>query len=243
MARRGRLAGILIVVAAAVMGCGRPSPSAPALTSDPIAVANDLRYACSGFPFDPAIAKEPGIAEAGIDDAAAALRAALVPGGLPDAGIAVPAAGWHLTGQDATSVEFVNFANGRVMYIRLERKASGEWGAAGWGDCQPEILLPDGLGVATWEPDPVEPAPGPKTTIFTALVTERACASGRSADGRIVGPRVLALEDRVLVVFGVRSRGGAQTCQGNPSSRVKVELGEELGDRELVDPALLFDPN
>ena len=227
-----------------VAGCGTASPSGPALTSNPAAVANDFRYACGGFPFDPSIADDLGIGEAGIDDLAAALRAALEPGGLPDAGIELPRAGWHQAGQDATSGEFVHFANGRVTYIRFQREIGAAWRATRWGDCQPEIILPDGLGVATWEPDPAEPAPGPRTTQFTALVTERACASGRSADGRILGPRVLSLEDRVIVVFGVRPLGGEfQECPGNPSSRITVDLGEPLGDRELVDPTLLFGPN
>ena len=230
-------------MAIALAACGGPTPSGPVATGDPIAVANDLRYACNVFPFDPAIARGAGNAEAGVDDLASTLRAALAPGGLPDDGIAMPAAGWHLTGQDATSAEFVNFANRRVAYIQFERVGSGEWRVSGWGNCQPQIVVQDGLGVATWIPDPAEPAPGPGSTSFMALVTERACASGRSADGRIVGPRVLLLEDRVLVVFAVRPRPGGQNCQGNPSSRVRVDLGEPLGDRELVDPALLFGPS
>jgi hypothetical protein len=33
-----------------------------------------------------------------------------------------------------------------------------------------------------------------------------------------------------------------RTCQGNPASRVRVDLGEPLGDRDLVDPSILFNP-
>jgi hypothetical protein len=32
---------------------------------------------------------------------------------------------------------------------------------------------------------------------------------------------------------------GGVTCQGNPSVPIRVELSEPLGDRVLVDPALL----
>ncbi len=67
------------------------------------------------------------------------------------------------------------------------------------------------------------------------LVTETACASGRPADGRILDPWVAVDETQVLVVFAVRAGTGAQTCQGNPSSRVRVDLGEPLGERQLLD--------
>jgi hypothetical protein len=40
----------------------------------------------------------------------------------------------------------------------------------------------------------------------------------------------------VLVVFAVRPLPGLTfTCQGNPSTRVPVDLGEALGDRQLLD--------
>jgi hypothetical protein len=68
---------------------------------------------------------------------------------------------------------------------------------------------------------------------------ERACASGRPADGRIVGPDVVGVNDLVLVTFAVRSLEGDQNCPSNPASRVTVDLGEPLGNRTLLDGGTL----
>jgi hypothetical protein len=77
--------------------------------------------------------------------------------------------------------------------------------------------------------------PGPTTQIFDALVTERACASGRNLTGRLVGPIVVPTADMVLVFFGVHPLPANQDCPGNPPTRVPVDLGQPLGSRELRD--------
>jgi hypothetical protein len=51
-----------------------------------------------------------------------------------------------------------------------------------------------------------------------------------------VGPDVLDGGSEVLVTFAVRPLDlGAATCQSNPPTRVKVDLGAPLGDRILLD--------
>ena len=68
---------------------------------------------------------------------------------------------------------------------------------------------------------------------------ERACASGRPADGRIVGPDVVGVNSLVLVTFAVRPLPGDQDCPSNPPSRVTVDLGEPLGTGTLLDGGTL----
>jgi hypothetical protein len=75
----------------------------------------------------------------------------------------------------------------------------------------------------------------PDTTEFVAMVTEAACASGQSSEGRVVGPDVSYTEDAVTVTFAVRPLSGAQECPGNPATRVAVRLDEPLGARVLLD--------
>lgn len=121
------------------------------------------------------------------------------------------------------------------MSVSLSNGAEG-WKVDGWGDCRLSLVLPPGIGLAEWLPDPDGPTPDAATRAFTALVTERSCASGQPSVGRVVGPAVRREEGRVLVVFGVRPLpGGIQTCQGNPPTPVVIDLGQPLGDRELVD--------
>ena len=89
-------------------------------------------------------------------------------------------------------------------------------------------------GPASWTFDPTETI-GPDTTAFTAMVTEVACASGRSSEDRIVGPTVEPTVDAVIVTFRVVPLAGNQDCPSNPPTRVRVELGEALGARRLFD--------
>jgi hypothetical protein len=73
------------------------------------------------------------------------------------------------------------------------------------------------------------------------LVSEHACTSGESAEGRI---EVVSLEesaDRVEVLLGVRPRGsGFASCQGVPGTPFTISLAEPLGDREVVDAGLVI---
>jgi hypothetical protein len=96
---------------------------------------------------------------------------------------------------------------------------------------------PPGEGQATWAL-PQDETIGPDTTSFTAFVTERACASGRSSEGRIVGPMIEYRADAVVVTFRVRGLGGVQSCPGNPATPVTVRLEEALGARTLLDGGL-----
>ncbi len=83
--------------------------------------------------------------------------------------------------------------------------------------------LPDGFNV------------GPETIEFFALVTERACASGQSSEGRIAEQQIDYLDASVVVTFRVRPLPGDQECPGNPATMVEVELDEPLGHRTLLD--------
>jgi hypothetical protein len=76
---------------------------------------------------------------------------------------------------------------------------------------------------------------GPHTIEFVAMVVESGCASGRSSEGRIVGPDIAYTDESVTVTFAVRQLGGSQDCRGNPPTPVAVRLSEPLGDRALLD--------
>lgn len=63
-------------------------------------------------------------------------------------------------------------------------------------------------------------------------VRERECASGRSADGRIVAD-VEYRSDSITISVGVRTLGGDQTCPSNPTTPFVVELEQPLADRAV----------
>lgn len=223
-----------IVVLASLAGCGASPGSAasPSATADSSVAEDDLRFSCGRFPFGAEIMTAPARHdEDALNPAADALRRHLALGG-PDIDF-LPDEGWTLAGMDAGLAEFVTVGGALGMKsVSVENKGGG-WKVSGWGDCRPTIVLADGLGAAEWAwGGPGDP--GPETRTFDALVTEMMCASGRSSEGRIVGPVIVPSAETVLVMFAVRSLGGG-TCPSNPSTRVTVDLGEPLGDRQLLD--------
>jgi hypothetical protein len=209
-----------------------PAPSPSGATGIRVVDPGDLRYTCESFAFDAGALARPANDELDDTPVAGALRAHLAQGG-PDIDL-LPDKGWRLTGQDGTSAEFVTLdADGpKVVVVAND---GGVWRVTGWGDCQPRRVLPAGLGEADWVLAPGQPAIGPDTGQFDALVTERSCASGQSSEGRIAGPDLFQAGGDLLVTFAVRPLPGDQTCPGNPATRVTVDLGEPLGDRRLRD--------
>ncbi len=112
----------------------------------------------------------------------------------------------------------------------------GTWLLMSSGPCSPRLVGDPDLGTA----DLVLAAePAAEATSIDLLVHERACASGRSAEGRI---EVVALEEtdqEVRIRIGVRPFPGGQDCQGNPRTPFTVELDAPLGDRTVVDASFV----
>jgi hypothetical protein len=175
-----------------------------------------------------------GTAQADPDSAAAALRAFLAE---PDPQeYFFPAVGWHRVLESSTQVLFMARGRGANPWMQVAFTGSGgTWTMDLYGACSPHIVLAEGLGTADWWLDPAQPRPGPKDRAFTALVLERACASGHSSDGRIAPPLVVYDADAITLTFGVRHRPGGQDCQGHPPGRFQVSLDEPLADRQLLD--------
>jgi hypothetical protein len=96
--------------------------------------------------------------------------------------------------------------------------------------------LPSGASPAVWLYDPDQPAPGPDTTSFKALVTEQACSGARDIRGLLLPPMIEYLEFQVTVSLYLEPLPpGAHECPGNPTTPFVIELAEPLGERRLVD--------
>jgi hypothetical protein len=235
------IAGLITLVVALLVGCTGPQPSGSlSTTAGPNTASGRIQFACGGAPsgFDAELLSTPGTAENGTDEVAPFLRAALAPGEID--GTMVPATGWHRIGRDNMLAQFANFETDQALVLEFRRTAGEGWELETLGICLPRPVLPDGARAATWVLDPGRLGPGPESTSFFALVTESACASGQRTDLRLLDPTVHPLEDRVYVLFAVQPLGGEGECPGDPPTSVTVQLGEPLGDRELVDPTTLF---
>jgi hypothetical protein len=93
----------------------------------------------------------------------------------------------------------------------------------------------DGVGApqpATWRVAPSADL-GPASRRVPVLVGEAACASGRTAEGRIEAAATYEA-DVVVIEIAVRPLGGSQDCQGNPATPYVVELTQPLGQREVA---------
>jgi hypothetical protein len=85
---------------------------------------------------------------------------------------------------------------------------------------------------ATWTIDPARP-PTADSSTFTALVMRAGCNGGQT--GQVLRPGIEVGDTEVIVTFTVERMEGVATCQGNDTVPYEVDLGEPLGDRQLVD--------
>lgn len=89
---------------------------------------------------------------------------------------------------------------------------------------------------AVWVLDPADPAPGPAARSFTALVNERACASGRGIKDLLLPPVIeYGPNDVVVSLYLEPLPAGVQDCQGTAPTRFVIQLAEPLDDRRLID--------
>lgn len=124
------------------------------------------------------------------------------------------------------------------------RFMSADWTSQGWtwsgasipGDC---VLVAepsdDGAAVVDWVLDPDAAPIGPATTVLELLATERDCASGQPMGDRLNEPEVTVTAEAVLIGLTTEPSAGDQTCQGNPSEPIQIELPEPLGQRRVSD--------
>lgn len=79
----------------------------------------------------------------------------------------------------------------------------------------------------------------PETRTLHLLVTETACASGQSPEGRILEPTIGYSANAISISINMRVFGGAVNCIGNAPYPLTVELSEPVGDRRLIEGASL----
>jgi hypothetical protein len=183
------------------------------------------------WPFDVSVTERPG-AIAGLNvvwQAAPCERHALLHvSGRSDEltiGIDVPAAATTCPGSSAHWV---------IVYLR--EPVSPEFVAASVRSVAPQAThLPSHeVGPAWWELA-VHERPTAESTSLDVVVYERACASGQSPEGRIVGPEIEYGVGVVSITFHVQQLSGAGDCQMAPGVPTTVQLSEPLGDRRIND--------
>ncbi|TNM64560.1 hypothetical protein FHN55_13670 [Streptomyces sp. NP160] len=112
-------------------------------------------------------------------------------------------------------------------------------GALGWEAPLSVHFQADDRDPKTTEPAvwflPAGFVPDPSATSVTVLVYEQGCTSGQGADGNTAPPEVDVTPTQVRIAVSTYIRKGDQGCPNHPTAPLAVELGEPLGDRQLVD--------
>jgi len=237
------------LAAVAVLGRERPEQGLPSAHSSPSVVESSsltdpasYRYSCGpGHSFSATLVDGAAVDPEQMPSASEALTRYLEGGSNEDL---LTADGWHLAGledRNATLISSVAYAPGggepyyRNAYLELE---AGRWRARNYGGCQPRIDV-EGFGPTEWWPDADAPLL-PTTTSFLVSVTERSCTSGASSEDRLRPPIIVYEADRIFVTFLVEPLPPrSYACIVNPSTEVRIELTEPIGDRELVDGGTL----
>ena len=82
----------------------------------------------------------------------------------------------------------------------------------------------------------LETAPSATERSFIAQVTRLGCNDGIT--GQVNTPDVQLSQTRIVITFTVeRATDGAHTCPGNAEVRYTVNVGEPIGNRQLIDGA------
>jgi hypothetical protein len=209
-------------------------PTPPSI--DP-ALAAGLSVTCGddrAFPAESVV--DQGGSESELDPASLALRQILT--GPDGAGLNLPSAGWHRVIRTPTETLFVALAllpaDSPWVMVSL-MNAAGTWTYDSAGACQMTVALAKGIGPATWWLDPAAGKPAADATSVAAIVLERSCASGASPDGRVLPPAIRSGASAISVLVAIRHRPGDQDCQGNPPLAIRLDLGETIGSRALLD--------
>ncbi|MDQ0576535.1 hypothetical protein [Agromyces albus] len=112
------------------------------------------------------------------------------------------------------------------------------WAVVESSSCSTTLDLGE-LGDAGITLDPASP-PAPESERLALLVTERECNSGLDASGRVELVELRETETTVELVIGVRPSDAQQaTCQSNPATPFTVELERPLGDRVVLNAAVV----
>jgi len=101
-------------------------------------------------------------------------------------------------------------------------------------DLQPDERDPTSTEPAVWYL-PAGFVADPGATRIEVVVDARGCASGVGPADRMAPPQVEVTDTQVRIAVSTYILKGPQTCLGHPTAPLVVDLGEPLGDRELID--------
>ena len=154
----------------------------------------------------------------------------------------LPAGDWSVMRIDDNRVTFA-IIEGNVIAGRASFRLAGDrWVLSGHGSggrpCESRVPFPPGLAHVKVHLDP-DTLPRPASTSIFLFVEDIDCSGGREIGDELRGPQIVETDEEVLVAFAVIPVWGVAACQGGPATPVTVELSRPLGERALLNGALM----
>lgn len=227
---RASVSRAVLIGAVVLAGCGSPAPEAgsePDPSPSPSASAA-YAYTCGAYPFDLATLEASGDLENEESEIGRALRDLFE---TFEGSYLRRAEGWHVVHEDDERVEVVaRMPDALFVHALFERSGDG-WTHAGFGDCQPRVVVGDRSPV-TWK---LAEKPSPTDTELAVEAWDVGCSGGRKLTPQNTEIEVDYTEEAIsILIHGTPHMGG--DCAG-PTWPLTVTLAEEVGGRELLDAA------
>jgi hypothetical protein len=152
---------------------------------------------------------------------------------------AIDLAGWRLLAREPREILFGRGLPPRLLTVAMhEETRPTRWIVLGSTANTPLRATKDGIRASSWRLDP-EVELTPESTELRILLREQGFAAGQRADGRILPPELYATPERLVLTLFVTPREGWQNRSKNPETPVRIALPEPLGQRVLVDGAII----
>lgn len=212
---------IVVLVAGCTSSEKRAEPFAGASPSP--SAASRFQYQCATAVFDPAVLEAPD----GLEQEDPELRDLVdsLERSRPDT-----VDGWRVVSEYGELVHAMARVPGRGYVAARFERSGDKLTPDGFEYCDTEVEF-GRRSSATWE---LAAEPAPSDTELVVIAREGRCSGGRKLTQRNTRPYVSYTEEAITIVVGVDPPRDV-TCPDNPPSRLRVELDEAVGHRELLD--------
>lgn len=149
--------------------------------------------------------------------------------------------GWRILARDESEIVFGRGAPPALVTVSVQRTRGERWSARSVNTARQLRVTRDGIRASSFRVDPDAP-PAPEATLLRLLVSEQTLAGGKLAHGRFLTPELHVDAERVLLRFYITPLPGWQARTRRWETPVLVQLPEPLGERQVVDGAVYFQP-
>jgi hypothetical protein len=151
----------------------------------------------------------------------------------------VDLAGWRALSRAPGEVLYGRGVPPNLYTVALrEETRPSRWIVLGSTFRTPLRATRDGIRASSWRVNPYH-EPTPESTELRVLMREQGFAAAQFAHGRVLPPEIHLSPEQVILTLFVTPRDGWQNRSKNPETPVRITLPEPLGQRMLIDGAII----